>query len=673
MKDKHFQSNKSKIHRKEIMGDLIFSDEIPTKAKQNQEREGRIGGNWERLAQFNKNQKQANSRASNQRRTNPHKKSTSSRTRSHPSCQIWQLQLLTLLSFLKLHSMTKSLTSHREQTIRQTKFTHISTRYLHGYHQLLYSIAITSDGRLFSIPKRIHLYTPFNLNLKGGRGDFDYPIKNAVFLTPEVCFALFSRSGSLNFQLFEFNKNVTHPALSTVGQESIEGGYASGQIKSGEEVFNNIYVDKINYSEDQIIFVFNQRIDILRYSSKTKSIHLYKERVRNIGSFKEKWFKGVSLNFGDTFSLLVVKLDEKRERSVLQLLLINFHMTSEAGTEVDRYDFPYFARFSIDYESYDSVYVCASGLKHIERYQADFMFTSGPMIYMATLVQKRDPSLIQHQNVKFTHEISLVKGISPIPNTIFYLVLAQKGREYTGDGKWDQVYQKTLFLIFENIKSPHKKFEYIMNFAYSQEFQGNYPIGDSFVVTDDSNAIFVAEWNNFPNIIFTGQIFDLYCPDGTVRLEHSRSSNPKAVQCIDQDVTNLKYCDSIIDPWSMSCYKCLPDEDDIFYDSRVVSIPYYHQRRTCFQKGFKCLERGMLIGPDWKSCYDCSAIVSDCDECTEFSIGCNKCKDGNFLNLNTFLCDKCSRFSANCKNCFQQKKFPTDKFFGVSCKECLPG
>ena len=67
--------------------------------------------------------------------------------------QHFQTQVLRMLCFLILGTTIKSLEKERTKRVANIRFTHLSTRFIHSYHNDLYSIAVDSIGSCTPSPK----------------------------------------------------------------------------------------------------------------------------------------------------------------------------------------------------------------------------------------------------------------------------------------------------------------------------------------------------------------------------------------------------------------------------------------------------------------------------------------------------------------------------------------
>ena len=180
-------------------------------------------------------------------------------------------------------------------------------------------------------------------------------MQNAVFLTPELVFVLYTRTDKpkqLFFQLFKFNKSSTLLTLSAVDSEEIwKGkGLTSGEIKANNRIDNNIYVDKIHNTEDQIIFIFNAKIEMLRFSAKDRAIQPFDEKFRILSDlYTNRVYKGVSLNFGDKYILLVVNKFQSSQKSHLKLITI--YTEGSQNTKILKTVFSRDSKFQIKFQA----------------------------------------------------------------------------------------------------------------------------------------------------------------------------------------------------------------------------------------------------------------------------------------------------------------------------------
>ena len=563
-----------------------------------------------------------------------------------------------IFSLIYLNKSVCSLSRPITSLINTAKFTKISTKYISELEGL-YSIAV-SNGKLISLPKDLSLASEFRL--RGNyHSEFFFPIKNAVFLSKEVVFVLFDGNNNpkeLRYDVFKLEEDRTELTLTSLDHDRVYFDFLSEDTP----VENYIYVEDTPSSAFKTIFVFNTALYMVRYDSHTQKTRQYGNNSKVLVLDKFELVKGVSLYMDDVYVVLALKRRDFSTEKILQMIRIQFR--GDNNQEIAQISVANDLVFQDKYKAFQ-FHVCESGLKYVKNYATNFFFISGVKAVLANALKSNTIASIKE--LRLDHNITSVRSLAPLQNTVFYAIIAQCGPLYKGRF-WEKSTQSYTLIVFENLKMAHHQEDSILVKKYQYDLSNfglEIPLGDLLTISSDSNAMIVAGWSNYPNIVFLGQIFDMGCQERKTRF--SSEKNTEAT-CVYLEDTPMKHCISILDPWSMSCYKCHPDPSKFLSSTQMVGIPRYHLRKACYKKDLKC--PSMKVSYHWDTCYKCSKIGS-CSECTDFSHWCSVCEQGFALNIQDFTCFNCSSIHPKCSLCVQQGVEGDE--FGFSCSECEIG
>ena len=552
---------------------------------------------------------------------------------------------------LALPTPLNAIPTPSKTTLSNRQFTHLSD-FPSASTTTPKALAATSNGELYSIDSSL---TSTKLTFKKSNGNpFNKNIKNMVYTGPKFALAIYFENTANQhwFQLFE---------AASVGATTLTA--KSGLDNSGplhdktNAAINKNHMDVIPQvgTLNYIVLVANSNLEILMFKGKAYKLDILGGSKYNVAGKVECAF--LLYNDEDTFQYGVV------------LVKLNggvYHIeTYTYSSDTIKYNFiQTWSKGAGSITSNSPILMSPYGIRYkLRKWRHPRLGYMEKLVYVLkdrtiyVLVTKLKERLSFEGSTQLSASYFPI-GIKSVSGTVFgYTTVLSKN--YVQGGAWNSVSDFSKLVFFEHFYQNMDDSGARVRVIYEREYT-TAPLGALSFVSSTGEVIIASNWHSQPNLFYTEKIMNLGCPvSQTAYLDASN-----IVQCSDTGTIRPNCLKPL--PVSLGCLECSANTTNTkytLYDTSSITNPNFH---SCRRNDASCdNSAGKYQNPDGATCYTCSAAVSNCAECVDFSQTCLKCSAGFGLVITGGVA-KCS--SCTVSGCLRCKTGSPG-----TCEECEVG
>ena len=590
---------------------------------------------------------------------------------------------LILLLLITSNSKASSIREPQKYTLAGKRFKSLYDFGLEGTGRK--SIATTGTGEVYSVTKTINSPTQYTFEAKDSTATYPHTILNAIHLDKDHIFSLVKHttSNKVNYQLFKAKASGGMDFKADAKASSLAEAKSSALA---DIVANHIEVLPLWGTKYQMIAIANTGIELLRFDVRNLEIVPY---TGNAGYLKTTLkVKKIVLSYDVDSSKVGFMMSE--------ILSTPAEIVKEGYVESTEIDYSLGlsigSLFSRTTEIFKGL-VCSHGIRYgfkgdrsrlaIESENMYFYIKEGSSNYELALLRHSNGAVLytpSHELNGATIASYKMCGIGSVKLTRYvFSVLSgdchYQGTTYAGS-KVSWIYTSIQTWDFVGGTGVRVKAVYGSAHVGSNSLS-EYSIYDPV----EGYTLFVADFNDEPNILYLNDVLSVGCTEPTVR----RVGPTLSVHCDNED-TVAPFCKKARGS-DNRCFECndpLPGPPQVTYSLIPTNSYVRNDHYSCKPSNVNCdNSAGEYIKPDGSGCYTCSTQIPGCTKCSDFSYSCQF--DG-CLSTHTFYVDltvdqkglgncktKCSY--ANCDVCHDQGGNPgcyicTNLFYSSSLTSC---
>ena len=513
----------------------------------------------------------------------------------------------------------------------------------------LFTMAVTEDGELYSIPKNIQNLAKYAFK-KNGR-DETYKVKSAEYLSKDHVFLLHNDGSEVYYQLFktsEKNKRL----LNAVPGESNTGKLLDTLIEGSKP---HVLTHPIKNSANRLIVSVVKGLRIMRFEAKEEQLAEFETfDLSNIQfEVEEMVYNDGFIQYygGDEYFLVLKELQISSGKSNIVVLGLKLsgeqHKTSSSIWLISRL-------FGGSQAS--RALISPPGI----RYRPGVLNGAEWQKWFPYILDNRI-HCVRVENGKLSNEWSRIEpgdyfysDIKTIPNTEIFVVLGQSKR-YEPGKPWTSKDHSRLFFYRNLVRPPPASIE--KDSLYTVDFT-DIPYGEFLAVSEEGFGTIVAPWHESPNVMYLEELLNTRCPRGK-SVVHKWRLNQYACQDTDRVRTNCRRAAA----YTQSCLECNYPSNEVSY--KLVASPTWERPgwKSCEPENLNC-PTGKEVDTDSQGCYDCSSIAG-CTHCFGHYKQCKVCNKGFGIDFWTSGCQECG--IRKCTRCIQEGN--EDKMLCQACED----